>query len=363
MTGTKKDNYYAILMAGGVGSRFWPSSKASRPKQFLDILGVGETLFQTTFKRLANLIPPENIYVLTNEKYVDMVKEQIPHISDEQIVPEPEMRNTAPSILLGALKIKKKNPNALTVIAPSDHWIENEKEFLESLQLAFDSVETRDRLVTLGIEPTFPNTGYGYIKYNSEDKNKLKKVEEFTEKPTQKVAERFIEAGNYSWNAGIFIWKASVIIDQFKKHLPEMYRLFQKGEKLLNTSEENRFLATNYPNAENISIDYGIMEKSEEVYVIPVTYKWNDLGTWSSVQSELPSDDNGNTAINTRVQLQNSQNNIISGQPQKIIAIKGLSDYIIVDDENVLMIVPKSKEQDIKKLREQVMKDFGDDLG
>ncbi len=363
MTGKKKDNYYAILMAGGVGSRFWPSSKASQPKQFLDILGVGETLFQTTFKRLQSLIPKENIYVLTNEKYVEMVKEQIPHIMDEQIVPEPEMRNTAPSILLGAFKIQKKNPNALIAVAPSDHWIEDEDEFLKSIQLAFDSVEEQDRLVTLGIEPTYPNTGYGYIKYDSENKDKIKKVEQFTEKPTRKVAERFLEAGNYSWNAGIFIWKASYVIDQFKKHLPEMYRLFDKGKDILNTSEEDKFLENNYPNAQNISIDYGIMEKAEEVYVIPVSFTWNDLGTWSSVQSMLPSDDEGNTAINARLLVEDSENNIISGQAQKIIVIKGLSDYIIVDDENVLMIVPKSEEQDIKKLREEVMKKYGEDLG
>ena len=363
MTGTKKDNYFAIIMAGGVGSRFWPASKASNPKQFIDILGVGETLFQTTFKRLSALIPAENIYVLTNIRYVEMIKEQIPHIKDEQIVPEPEMRNTAPSILLGAMKIKKKNPKALTVVAPSDHWIEDEKAFLESIQEAFNGVENEDRLVTLGVEPASPNTGYGYIKYNKSENTTLKKVEEFTEKPGLKKAEGFIKAGNYAWNAGIFVWSATFIIENFKKHLPEMYRVFEKGEKFLNTKEEKDFLKKNYALAKNLSIDYGIMEKSDSVYVIPVKFRWSDLGTWSSVQNELPSDENGNTSINARLHADAAENNIVSTFSKKIVAIKGLSDYIIVEDKDVLMIVPKSDEQEIKKLRDEVMKEFGDELG
>ena len=363
MTGTKRDNYYAILMAGGVGSRFWPSSKASRPKQFIDILGVGETLFQTTFKRLSGLIPAENIYVLTNKKYVEMIKEQIPHIKDEQIVPEPEMRNTAPSILLGALKIKKKNPRALTLVAPSDHWIKEEKDFLDAIEKAFDRVEKEDKLVTLGIEPSYANTGYGYIKYNSEDKDGLKKVEKFTEKPTRKKAETFLEEGGYVWNAGIFVWSAHFIIENFKKYLPEMYELFQKGDSAWNTQDEDAFLEQNYGQAANISIDYGILEKSDAVFVIPVNFNWNDLGTWSSLQSELPADDNNNTAINCRLLAESSENNIVSTINKKIVVLKGLSDHIIVEDDEVLMIVPKSDEQEIKQLREQVMKDFGDELG
>lgn len=363
MTGTKKDNYYAILMAGGVGSRFWPASKSSRPKQFQDILGVGETLFQTTYKRLSHLIPFENIYILTNESYIDMIREQIPQIAEEQIVPEPVMRNTAPSILLGALKIQQKNPNALTVVAPSDHWIENQDEFLKSVELAFNSVEKKDRIVTLGIEPDSPKTGYGYIEYDKSDNNNIKKVKKFTEKPNLKQAEEFIEASNYVWNAGIFIWRTSFILECFNKYLPDMYRLFQKGEQLWNTPKETEFIKNNYAKAANISIDYGIMEKAEEVFVIPVTYKWNDLGTWSSVQNELPTDEDGNTAVNCRLLAENSSNNIISGQNGKVVAIKGLKNYIVVEDEEVLLIIPKSDEQDIKKIREQVMKDFGDELG
>jgi len=363
MTGTKKDNYYAIIMAGGIGSRFWPASKASNPKQFIDILGVGETLFQTTFKRLSKLIPAENIYVLTNKKYVDIIKEQIPHIKDEQIVPEPEMRNTAPSILLGAHKIYKKNPKALTLVAPSDHWINDEDEFIESIQEAFNGVENSDKLITLGVEPTSPNTGYGYIKYNKEEEESLKKVAAFTEKPNAKKAKGFIEAGNYAWNAGIFIWSAKFIIENFKQYLPDMYAVFEKGADKWNTKEEEKFLEENYSKASNISIDYGVMEKSDSVYVIPVNFDWSDLGTWSSVKTQLPSDEDDNTAINCRLQSEDSENNIVSTIDKKIVVLKGLSDYIVVEDKDVLMIVPKSEEQQIKQLREKVMKDFGPDLG
>lgn len=363
MTGSRKNNYYAILMAGGVGSRFWPSSKASHPKQFIDILGVGETLFQTTFNRLSKLIPAENIFVLTNKNYIDLIKEQIPAIADEQIVPEPEMRNTAPSILLGAMKIGKKNPDALTIVAPCDHWIEDEAEFLENINQAFDEVSEHDKLISLGIRPNFPNTGYGYIKYDLQDRNEFKKVEEFVEKPNIKKAKQFLEAGNYAWNAGIFVWSTKFIIGSFKKFLPDMYDLFQAGEQVLNTASEKTFLEKFYPKAKNISIDYGIMEKSDAVYVLPVSFRWNDLGTWSSVQSELACDENGNVAINARLHTEDADNNIISTFDKKIVALKDLSDYIIVNDEKVLMIVPKEKEQEIKRIREEVMKGFGEDLG
>ncbi|MCP9201585.1 mannose-1-phosphate guanylyltransferase [Gramella sp. GC03-9] len=363
MTRGKNDNYYAILMAGGVGSRFWPSSKASNPKQFIDILGVGESLFQMTFKRLSRLIPTENILVLTNKNYVDRIKEQVPLIRDEQIVPEPEMRNTAPSILLGALKIRKMNTDARIVVAPCDHWIQQEDEFLDVLETAFESLKNEDRLLTLGVEPDSPNTGYGYIEFDKWDTGNIKKVKKFTEKPDLEKAERFLEAGNYVWNAGIFIWSADFIVQNFKQHLPEMYAIFEKGFDSLNTEKEDDFLKENYAKSDNISIDYGIMEKARDVYVIPVSFGWNDLGTWTSVQKELSKDENGNTVINSRLEAEDAENNIISIFSGKIVALKGLSDYIIVEDENVLMIVPKSDEQEIKKLRERVMKKYGNDLG
>ena len=363
MTGTKRDNYYAILMAGGVGSRFWPASKKSSPKQFLDILAVGETLFQTTFKRLSRLIPQENIYVLTNEDYVDVIKEQISSIHDDQIVGEPAMRNTAPSILLGSMKIYDKNPDASIVVAPCDHWIKEEEDFITTLEKAFLEVENNDKLITLGIQPNSPNTGYGYIEYYKDGTAEVKPVIKFTEKPGENKAQEFLDAGNYAWNAGIFIWRAETIIANFKSHLREMYDLFAKAEKLLNTTEEKKFIKENYHLAANISIDYGIMEKSDKVYMIPASFDWNDLGTWSSVQSELPADEDGNTIMKARVLSKDSSNNIISTSGNKLVVIQGLDDYIIVEDKDVLMIVPKSNEQGIKEWRKTVMDKFGEELG
>lgn len=363
MDARKTKNYYAIIMAGGIGSRFWPSSKASNPKQFLDVLGTGETLFQTTFKRLSHLIPDENIYILTNTCYVDLIKEQEPRIKEEQIVPEPEMRNTAPSILLGALKIYQQNKDALIVVAPSDHWINDEDAFLESIRQAFEYTEEEDALLTLGVEPSYPNTGYGYIKYNKEDSSSIKKVQQFTEKPNLKNADKFLKEGNYLWNAGIFVWSADFILKNFKELMPEMWRLFEKGKDFYNTKKEKEFLEKNYSSADNISIDYAILEKSDKVFVIPVNYKWSDLGTWSSIQNELPSDENGNTAVNVRLTAQEASGNIISTSKPKVAAIRGISDMIIIEDEEVLMVVPKSEEQNIKQLREEVMKNFGEDLG
>lgn len=355
-------NNYAILMAGGIGSRFWPSSKASNPKQFLDILGVGETLFQTTFKRLSKLIPEDNILILTNAKYIHFIKDQVPAIKDEQIVAEPAMRNTAPSILLGALKIHKKDPKARIVVAPSDHWMKEQDRFLNSLEEAFDFVSSNEGIVTLGVEPTYPNTGYGYIEYQESDKSTVKSVLKFKEKPSLKKANSFIEAGNYVWNAGIFISTSEFLVSSFKEFQPEMYRLFHKGEDILNTADEEQFLEENYANASSISVDYAIMEKTDKAFVIPVDFPWNDLGTWTAVQGELAEDENQNTCINSRLIAGESENNIISTSG-KIVVLKGLSDFIIVEDKDILMIVKKSEEQSIKEIREKVMEEYGKDLG
>lgn len=253
--------------------------------------------------------------------------------------------------------------DASIVVAPSDHWIKEEEAFIENIQTAFDLVESDRRLFTLGIKPTSPNTGYGYIKYDQEETESFKKVEKFTEKPGKNKAQEFIDSGNYAWNAGIFIWKASFIIENFKEHLKELYELFMKGEEKFNTKGEVEFLENNYGLAPNISIDYGIMEKSENVFMIPTDFDWNDLGTWSSVQSELPADDQGNTTVNCRLISEESENNIISTSQKKIVVIKGLSDYIVVDDNDVLMIIPKTDEQEIKEWRNKVIDTFGEELG
>jgi mannose-1-phosphate guanylyltransferase len=344
------NNYYAIIMAGGVGSRFWPVSTSDFPKQFHDMLGSGETLIQKTFSRLSKLIPAENILVLTNEKYNDIVLQQLPLIKQEQVLLEPAMRNTAPCILYASLKIKKKNPHAVMVVAPSDHWIEDETAFCDDLKTCFNFCQAENALMTLGIEPTFPNTGFGYIEFDKSDENQIKKVSQFREKPNYETAKSFLDAGNYLWNGGIFIWSVKTILDAFKIFQPQMNSLFEKGFEALNTDAEKEFINSNYPEAENISIDYAVMENAGNVYVLPATFDWNDLGTWGSLHEKLDKDSNNNTVVNAKVILENATNNIIHSDAKKLVVIDGLDDYIIVDNENVLLIYPKAKEQDIKRI-------------
>jgi len=341
-------NYYAILMAGGVGSRFWPVSTTEFPKQFHDMLGSGETLIQKTFSRLSKLIPVENILILTNEKYNDLVLEQLPQVKQAQVLLEPAMRNTAPCILYASLKIQKQNPDAVMVVAPSDHWIEDETAFTENLQQCFDFCTKESALMTLGIQPTFPNTGFGYIEYDKTDVNPIKKVKQFREKPDYETAKSFLDSGNFLWNGGIFIWSAKTITDAFATFQPQMNSLFQQGFESYNTASEKLFIDQNYSLAENISIDYAVMEKADNVYVLPATFDWNDLGTWGSLHEKLDKDDKNNAVVNAKVVLENASNNIVRSDADKLIIIDGLHDYIIVDREGVLLIYPKSKEQDIK---------------
>jgi mannose-1-phosphate guanylyltransferase len=343
-------NYYAILMAGGVGSRFWPVSTTDFPKQFHDMLGSGDTLIQKTFSRLSKLIPVENILILTNERYNSLVLEQLPMVKQEQVLLEPAMRNTAPCILYASLKIQKMNPNAVMVVAPSDHWIEDEEEFARNLQQSFDFCQNEDALMTLGIQPTFPNTGFGYIEFDKSDENSIKKVTQFREKPDYETAKSFLEAGNFLWNGGIFIWSVQSITAAFEKFQPQMNALFSKGIDSYNTTSEKDFINQNYALAENVSIDYAVMEKANNVYVLPATFDWNDLGTWGQLHEKINKDENNNGVINAKVILENASNNIIRSDADKIIVIDGLHDYIIVDKEGVLMIYPKSKEQDIKRI-------------
>ena len=337
-------------MAGGVGSRFWPVSTTEFPKQFHDMLGSGETLIQKTFSRLAKLIPAENILILTNEKYNDLVLEQLPMVTQRQVLLEPAMRNTAPSILYASLKIKKQNPDALMVVAPSDHWIEDENAFAINLQQCFDFCKKENALMTLGIQPTFPNTGFGYIEFDKTDDNPIKKVSQFREKPDYETAKSFLEQGNFLWNGGIFIWSAKSIAEAFEKFQPQMNTLFQKGFESYNTENEKQFINDNYALAENISIDYAVMEKANNVYVLPATFDWNDLGTWGQLHEKLTKDENNNGIINAKVVIENSSNNIIRSDADKLIVVDGLHDYIIVDKEGILLIYPKSKEQDIKRI-------------
>ena len=349
-------NYYAIIMAGGVGSRFWPVSTTEFPKQFHDMLGAGETLIQKTFSRLSKLIPIENILILTNERYNSIVLEQLPMVKQEQILLEPAMRNTAPCILYASLKIQKQNPEAVMVVAPSDHWIEDESAFAQNLKRCFDFCAKENALLTLGIQPTFPNTGFGYIEYDKKDTNSIKKVSQFREKPDYETAKSFLKSGNFLWNGGIFIWSIKSITEAFETFQPQMNALFTKGLESYNTIAEKSFIAENYALAENVSIDYAVMESAKNVYVLPATFDWNDLGTWGSLHEKLPKDENNNAVVNATVLLNNSSSNIISTSKDKVVIIDGLEDFIIVDKYNVLLIYPKSKEQEIKEIASQLKK-------
>lgn len=359
----KNKNYYAILMAGGVGSRFWPVSTQDFPKQFHDMLGTGDTLIQKTFQRLEQLIPTENIFILTNALYNDLVLQQLPKVTNRQVLLEPAMRNTAPCILYAALKIQKENPDAVMIVAPSDHWIEDEGTFAKNVQQAFDFCESTDALMTLGIQPTFPNTGYGYVEYDKTTSTAIKPVKQFREKPDYDTAKSFIQQGNFLWNAGIFMWSAKSVVEAFQKNQPELYELFEKGTSAYNTNEEADFIVHNYGKAENISVDYAIMERSKNVYVLPAEFDWNDLGTWGSLYDKLDKDANGNAVVNARTLTEDASGNMIRTKKGKIAVIDGLNDYIIVDKEEVLLIFPKSKEQDIKKVLQKVKDKFGENYG
>jgi len=352
-------NYYAVIMAGGIGSRLWPVSTSQFPKQFHDMLGTGQTLLQKTVERISSLIPLKNTYVLTNDRYIDLVLEQLPKISSTHIVLEPVMRNTAPCLLLSAFKIYKENPNALILVVPSDHWIEDETSFLYDVDTCFKACQSKDMILTLGIEPTFPNTGYGYIESDKSDVDTIKKVIEFKEKPDYETAKNFLSEGNYLWNAGIFIWSVKSILDSFEKNMSEMYVLFSEGFDRINTSEENNFIYENYKKSENISIDFAILEKASNVFVKKASFDWNDLGTWGALYSELDKDDAQNAFVRAIPFIKDAKGNMIYTSSEKLVVVDGLENYIIVDKDNVLFIFPKEKEQDIKSLLAEVKNKFG----
>ncbi len=348
-------------MAGGIGSRFWPVSTSGFPKQFHDMLGTGKTLLQQTFSRLTEDIPAENVQILTNERYLDLCLEQLPEIDATQVVLEPAMRNTAPCILLSALKIYKENPDGVMIVAPSDHWIEDEAAFRKDVKTCFEACASEDILLTLGIHPTFANTGYGYIESDKEEDSLLKKVLQFREKPDYETAQQFIAEGNFYWNAGIFIWSVKSIIKAFEVLMPEMYASLYEGYGVLNTQDEIEFVDKNYPNVENISIDFAIMEKASNVLVKKATFDWNDLGTWGALHDKITEEANENAVVRATPHLKNAQGNMVYTATNKLVVIDGLDDYIVVDKKNVLMIFPKEKEQDIKQLLNEVKEKFGED--
>jgi len=349
-----KNNNYVAIMAGGIGSRFWPASRTSMPKQFLDIMGVGKSLIRLTFERFLNLCPAENIFIVTNGLYKDLVKEHLPELTDNQILCEPSRNNTGPCVAYTALKLQALDPEANLVIAPSDHIILNEKAFVETLQKGMDFTARHDVLLTLGIQPTRPDTGYGYINYETvAATDHVHKVVRFTEKPPLEKARDFLASGDYLWNAGIFVWRVSSLLKAFRKHAGDIIDILS-AEGVYNTTGEQAFINENYPKTPKISIDYAIMEKAENIYTIPSSFGWSDLGTWASLYAESKQDNTGNVLQSQQVQVYDTHNSLIRAPKNKLVVVGGLDDYIIIDEGDVLLIWPKSREQEIKQVSRRI---------
>ena len=347
-------------MAGGIGSRFWPMSRANYPKQFLDILGTGETLIQQTFKRASRFCPEENIMVVTNKDYVPLVKKQITGIKEDQIIAEPARRNTAPCIAYASFRIMSKDPNAVMVVAPSDHLIEKEDSFAEVMGFALETAEKDQSLITLGMKPNRPDTGYGYIQFMDQGDARVKKVRTFTEKPDLELATKFLESGDFLWNSGIFVWSGKTILHALEKHLPEMYQTFDEGQDIYLTDKEKEFIDRAYPSCKNISIDYGIMEKADNVHVIPSDFGWSDLGTWGSLYTHIPLDKENNAVVGKNVILSNSRDNMISVSGEKLVVLQGVDDLIVVEKGDVILICKKEEEQEIKQVVNNIKFEKGD---
>ena len=354
-------HHYVAIMAGGIGSRFWPKSRTSYPKQFLDILNTGKTLIQWTFERYAAFVPKENIFVVTSGDYEDIVAEQLPEIPKENILCEPSRKNTAPCVAYISFKLLLKDAEASLIIAPSDHIILDNETFKEISLKALDFVTHLKALVTLGITPTYPNTGYGYIQHEplSVAEN-IYKVKTFTEKPNLELAKTFIASGDFLWNAGIFVWQVKNIIKAFEQFQPEMFELFEGEKENFNTAEERNAINRIYPLCTNISIDVAIMEKAENVYIIPSSFGWSDLGTWNSAYENLEKDYLGNAVASENVIVIDATKCMISAPPEKLVLIQGIDDCIIVDTEDVLLICKKDKEQEIKEYVAEVRRSKGD---
>jgi mannose-1-phosphate guanylyltransferase len=341
------NNNYVVIMAGGIGSRFWPFSRTSHPKQFHDVLGVGKTMLQQTAERFEDICPVENIYIVTNRDYYKLVKEQLPQLSDHQILLEPVGRNTAPCVAYACHKIAKQNSEANIVVAPSDHVILNPQKFVETIKIGLESTSKSNILLTLGIRPSRPDTGYGYIQFISKPGEPIKKVKTFTEKPHLELAQKFLESGDFVWNAGIFIWNAQAILESFNRYLPDVAEIFDEGNEAYYTDDEANFVSKAYSQCKNISMDYGIMEKAENVFVLLSDFGWSDLGTWKSLYEISPKDNEGNV-VDANVMLYDTSDCIVKGSKDNLIVVQGLHNYIVAEYDGVLMICDKDQEQRVK---------------
>ncbi len=353
-----KNNYVAI-MAGGIGSRFWPESRNDFPKQFLDILGTGRTLIQWTYYRFKEIVPQENIFIITSENYKEILQQQLPELLSENILTEPSRKNTAPCAAYIAYKLKAKNPKANIIMSPSDHLIFQDRQFEQTIANALDLASRQNMLITLGIKPTRPDTGYGYIQYednNSDDG--IYPVKTFTEKPSLELAQTFLRSGDFLWNAGIFIWNVNTIIDAIKTYLPDMHEIFD-GVTTYNTDKEHDDIAAIYPTCQNISIDYGFMEKAKNVFTIPSSFGWCDLGTWTSAYDNHNKDYLGNAVIGDNVMIIDATQCMVKAPADKLVVLQGLENYIVIDTKDVLLICKKEREQQIKDYVGEVKRNKG----
>ncbi len=354
-----KDNY-CVIMGGGIGSRFWPFSRESYPKQFLDFFGTGRSLLQMTFDRFKKIIPIENIFIVTNEVYAELIKEQLPEMNDAQILMEPTRRNTAPCIAFASYHIQSINPNANIVVAPSDHLILKEDVFLQNVSTALDFVKKNKSLVTLGVKPSRPETGYGYIQSSDVFVDNFTKVKTFTEKPNLELAKVFQQSGEFFWNSGLFVWNVQTILEAFDLHLPEVASRFSCEKDKFGTTEEQAFIHEIFPYCPNISIDYGIMEKADNVYMLCVDFGWADLGTWGSLYDIAPKDEEMNVSLKSKVLFYESKGNVVAlDDSEKLAVIQGLEDYIVAESGNVLVICKKQDEQRIKQFVADALMKYG----
>jgi len=358
-----KQHTYCVIMAGGVGSRFWPMSRSAYPKQFLDFLGLGRTLLQQTYDRFLPICPPENILVVTNARYADIVKQQLPDLKDDQILAEPSRRNTAPCVAYANHVIAARDPKAMIIVAPSDHLVMKEDAFQETVRLALQQASTADSLVTLGIMPNRPDTGYGYIQFSEGSSSvhaRVKKVKTFTEKPDHATAVSFLESGEFLWNAGIFIWSLESIRKAYREHLPEMEAQFTTGAQAFGTAAESAFITSIYNGCENVSIDYGIMERATNVFTVVSEFGWSDLGTWGSLYGHLPKDEQGNAKIGKDVKLYDCANNVVHAHDDRLMVLQGLEDFIVVSTKDALLVCRKQDEQQIKRFVHDLTAESGD---
>ncbi|WP_420580251.1 mannose-1-phosphate guanylyltransferase [Reichenbachiella sp.] len=353
-----KSDVFVVIMAGGVGSRFWPYSRNSRPKQFIDVLGNGKSLLQMTYQRFLPTTGKDNILVVTNDIYAELVQEQLPDINPEHILTEPARRNTAPCIAYAAYKVRKKNPDAVMVVTPADHAIFQEQNFTNVIKTATEAAKGSDKLLTVGIKPNRPETGYGYIQY-LDDNSEVKKVKTFTEKPELSLAKKFLESGDFVWNAGIFVWSISAIVKSFEGSLPDIAEAFEGGSDKYYEADEKIYIDKIYPQCENISIDYGILEKSKEVFVVQGTFDWSDLGSWNSLHEIREKDENDNV-VDGQVILGECKDNIVKSETNRLLVLDNLEGYLVGDFEDVLIVCKKDQDAQFREYVAQAKKLKGD---